>query len=181
MFDFSRNYFELFDLPVTFTPDQGLLQERYRALQKQVHPDRYAHAPDQEQRVSLQFSMHVNEAFQTLKTPLLRAQYLLGLKGSGGDTEHAATHDAGFLMEQMALREELAELRDTADARAALDELMARISAMRGVRIDELAIQLASDADDMLDAARESVRKLQFLDKLMAEAEAVESDLEGIY
>jgi molecular chaperone HscB len=164
---------------VTFTLDQGLLQERYRALQKQVHPDRFAHAPDQEQRVSLQYSMRVNEAFQTLKTPLLRAQYLLGLKG--GDTEHATTHDAGFLMEQMALREQLAELRDVADARAALGELMARISAMRGARIDELAVQLSSDADEMLDAARESVRKLQFLDKLMTEAEAVESDLEGIH
>ena len=181
MFDFSRNYFELFDLPVAFTLDQGLLKERYRALQKKVHPDRFAHAPDQEQRVSLQFSMHVNEAFQTLNAPLPRAQYLLQLKGAGGDTEHAATHDAGFLMEQMALREQLAELRNADDARAALDELMARISAMRGARIDELAVQLSSDADDMLDGARESVRKLQFLDKLMTEAEAVESDLEGIH
>ena len=67
MLDFSRNHFELFGLPVGFDMDRDLLAERYLALQAAVHPDRFASAPDQERRLSMQASTRVNEAFQTLK------------------------------------------------------------------------------------------------------------------
>ena len=77
----TQNFFELFDIPVAFQIDSGLVAERYRKLQQALHPDRFANASDSERRLSVQRTAQVNEAFQTLKSPLLRARYLLQLKG----------------------------------------------------------------------------------------------------
>ena len=107
MLDFSKNYFELFGLPVDYTVDRGDLSERYRELQRVVHPDRFASASEQERRLSMQGSTLINEAFQTLKDPMLRARYLLSLHGVDMETKDS-TQDMEFLMEQMELREELA-------------------------------------------------------------------------
>ena len=118
MFDFSKNYFDLFGLPVGFRVDGAALAERYRDLQKVVHPDRYANAPEAEQRLALQQATRVNEAFETLRDPLQRARYLLQLNGMDPDQETATTRDTEFLMQQMELRESLAEVRGQADPQA---------------------------------------------------------------
>jgi molecular chaperone HscB len=110
--DFSRNHFELFGLPVGFALDRELLAERFRALQDAVHPDRFARASDQERRLSMQASTRVNEGFQVLKDPLQRALYLLGLHPD--PSAEAVPQDPGFLMEQMELRETLADAQPLA-------------------------------------------------------------------
>jgi molecular chaperone HscB len=81
MIDFSRNHFELFGLPERFQFDAALLDRAYHRLQGEVHPDRYAAAGATEQRLALQSSARVNEAYQALKDPVARAQYLLLLHG----------------------------------------------------------------------------------------------------
>ena len=72
-FDFNRNHFELFGLPLTFALDSAELESAYRNLQGQVHPDKFAHLSDAEKRASMQWSSRVNEAYQALRTPLNRA------------------------------------------------------------------------------------------------------------
>lgn len=178
MFDFSKNYFELFGFSVSFIVDTGELAQRYRELQKVVHPDRFANASEQEQRLSLQHATRVNEAYQTLKDPLRRAQYLLSLNGIDMQAEKETTRDTAFLMEQLELREELAGARDQQDPHATLDRLMGRITAMINKQVAQIAMQFESATPEQLDAARESVRKMQFLNKLHAEAEAQEAELE---
>jgi molecular chaperone HscB len=79
--DFNKNYFELFNLPVEFGIDRALLSERYRRLQQDMHPDRYATASAQQQRIAVQYSALVNEAYATLNKPLSRALYLLKMAG----------------------------------------------------------------------------------------------------
>jgi len=79
--DIAQNFFELFGLDASFDLDLQLLSERYRELQREHHPDRHAHKGEREQRLAVQATAHLNEAFETLKTPLLRAQYLLKLEG----------------------------------------------------------------------------------------------------
>ena len=79
--DLTQNHFELFGLPVAFDIDSQQLAERYRELQRTLHPDRYASASAQEQRLAVQYSGLVNEAYSTLNRPLSRALYLLGLAG----------------------------------------------------------------------------------------------------
>ena len=178
MFDLSRNHFELFGLPVDFIVDGDALAERYRELQRVVHPDRYASASDQEQRLALQQATQVNEAYETLKDPVKRAQYLLGLKGIDMDAQQETTRDTAFLMEQLQLREELENARNADDPEAVLDELMGQIGSMIRTLVAQMAIQFEEGTPEQLEAARESVRKMQFLNKLHAEAEALEAELE---
>ncbi len=178
MLDFSKNYFELFGLPVGFVVDMDAIAERYRELQRVVHPDRFANASDQEKRLSMQGATLVNEAYQTLRDPLKRAIYLLSLHGVDIDVEKETTHDTAFLMEQLALREELEQAVSAADPYAVVGELMDRIGLQIKSLLAQMAIHFESPTPENLDAARELVRKMQFLQKLYSEAEAAEARLD---
>lgn len=170
--DFQRNYFQLFDLPVDFTLDATQLGERYRHLQRELHPDRYAGASAHEQRLAVQYSALVNEAYATLRKPLSRALYLLELAGLSGERVAAEPLDGGFLITQMELREKLEGMEDLVDPESALDHLVAEIR-------DDVALLQAQFAQayaegDLSGAAGSCVR-MQYLDKLLSEAEQLES------
>lgn len=174
-----RNHFELFGLPVRFTVDVEQLAERYRDLQRTVHPDRYANATDQERRLSVQRAAQINEAFQALRDPLVRARYFLELHGVQVDNERDTAMDPGFLMEQMELREALSEVREHADPQGELARLFTSVN----VRIREITGLLEKDlarvTPEALRQARDNVRKLQFLSRLREEALELEAELEG--
>lgn len=178
MIDLSKNYFELFGLPVSYRVDVAALSGRYRELQRVVHPDKFSSASAHEQRLALQHATQVNQAFETLKDPLKRAQYLLLLHGIDEASGQQTTSDKAFLMEQLDLREELAGAKHQADPQAALDDLMGRISAMIKKLVAQIAMQFEVGTEEQLTAARESVRKMQFLNKLHQEAENLEAELE---
>ncbi len=178
MLDFSKNYFELFDLPMGFALDAKRLAERYRTLQAVTHPDRFAASADQEKRVSLQASTQVNEAYRTLKDPLERAKYLLSLHTGDQDAGCETTHDGGFLLEQMELRETLAEAQSSPDPYTAVANVLTQL-AERSVALDkELEGLFAEPSAANLEAAREIVRKLQFIDKCRRDAEDLEAALD---
>lgn len=176
MLDFSRNHFELFGLPVGYALDPELLAERFRALQSAVHPDRFASASDQERRLSMQASTRVNEAFQTLKDPLKRALYLLTLHPDPGP--QAIAQDTAFLMEQMELRETLADAKGARDPQAAVAGVLDHIVRAERAIGTELTGLFSDPSPDDLAAARAAVHKLQFLDKCRRDAEALEADLD---
>jgi molecular chaperone HscB len=178
MLDFSKNYFELFGLPVAFKVDADTLAEHYRELQRVIHPDRYANASEQERRLSLQAASLVNEAYETLQDPIARAAYLLTLHGIDLDAKQKTTQDMAFLMEQMELREELAEIRNQPDPYAAIVALTGRIRRQIKDLIGEMAPQFESVTPAKLEAAQELLHKMRFLQKLRREAETVEAELE---
>lgn len=160
MIDFSKNYFALFDLEPVFQIDLAPLEKNFRALQAQVHPDKFSSAGDAERRLSMQCSTHVNTAYQTLKTPLTRARYLLSLQGVDTQEETNTAMPTQFLMEQMEWREAISDARDlTTLNKIALQLRSANLSLLEeiGQRIDQ--------QHDYAGAA-EAVRKLRFLDKL---------------
>src|SRR6266700_1784834 len=103
----NQNHFELFGLPARFEVDLSQLDTRYRELQRDVHPDRFAAAPDAERRVSMQRATRVNEAYQTLKSPLKRAVYILQLRGVDPKLETNTAMPSEFLMEQISWRERI--------------------------------------------------------------------------
>jgi len=74
-------HFALFDLQPDFRIDQQLLSARYRELARVTHPDRFADASAQDQRLALEHSARLNEAYQVLRSAPLRARYLLALRG----------------------------------------------------------------------------------------------------
>jgi len=175
--DFSQSYFDLFGLPVGYAVDRDLLAERYRALQSAVHPDRFASATEQERRLSMQAATHVNEAFQTLKDPLQRALYLLSLHPDPGP--QSTPHDTAFLVEQMELRETLAQARETPDPQATITGVLAHIGQAEQAIGAELTRLFSDPTAEHLAAARTAVHRLQFLDKCRRDAEALEGALEG--
>jgi molecular chaperone HscB len=163
--DFSKNHFELFDLPQGFAVDAKRLAERYRALQAVIHPDRFAVAPDHQQIESLQASAQVNEAYRTLKDPLARARYLLTLYTGEPGTASEISKDGSLLMEQMELRETVAEAQSSSNPAAAVARVLTQL-AEQSVALDkELEGLFADPSPTNLESAREIVRKLQFLDK----------------
>src|SRR5467141_5399835 len=101
----NQNHFELFGLPARFAVDGASLEVRYRELQREVHPDRFAAAPESERRASMQLATRVNEAYQILKSPLRRAVYILQLRGVDPEFETNTAMPPQFLIEQMGWRE----------------------------------------------------------------------------
>lgn len=181
MFDFSKNHFELFGLPVGFRLDREQLDARYRSLQRALHPDRYATGTDQEKRLSMQAATRVNEAYNTLKDGLARARYLLELHGVDLGADNETTRDTAFLMEQMELREALEAARSHPDPYPQISELLARINRDVKILSGQLALSFETPTPEHLEAARDTVSKMQFLQKFRADAEHLEAQLDEAY
>ena len=164
--DFSQTYFELFGLPATYALDRERLDRAYRELQNTVHPDKFAAKSETEKRVAMQWATKVNEAYQTLKQPITRGVYLLQLQGIDAMSAHDTSIAPAFLMQQMEWREAIDVARNAKDV-AALDRLRSELdTAYRAV--DKTLADLL-DVDKNPVAATEAVRKLKFMDKLLAE------------
>ena len=172
--ELSQNYFEIFGLPVDFSLDINSLTERYRELQKTVHPDRFANASDRDRRLAVQQAALINEALETLKSPLKRARYLLQLNGIQFDDEKETHLDPEFLMEQMELREAVADVRQQTDPFARLGELMSTIQYKQDLMTDRLQ---EMNSKQEFETAKIQVQKLQFLEKLKQDCESLEEDL----
>jgi molecular chaperone HscB len=170
-----QNHFELFDLPAAFAVDAAALDSAYREVQGRVHPDKFVNASDAEKRVAMQWATRANEAYQTLKHPQKRAQYLCELHGVDLQTESNTAMPMAFLMQQMEWREELGDARAAKDVDA-LEALDAQLRGERKSRLAEVGKLL--DAGDYA-AAAQVVRALMFLDKFGDEVrfafEAVEA------
>jgi molecular chaperone HscB len=172
----TQNYFELFALPQRFALDRETLDARYRALQRSVHPDRYARSSDHERRLSMQRAAQINAAYQALKDPLSRGRYLLDLCGHGAASDNGG-QDPEFLEQQMELRERLAEVRHDDNALRALDALAQDIE--RSYRELEARLGQALDGPDAdRGQAAGLIEKMQFFARLREEVQALQADLE---
>jgi len=173
----SLNHFQLFKLPESFAIDIPQLTERYRDLQRAVHPDRYANASEQERRLAMQHTAQLNEAYQVLKKPLARARYLLELQGVDFNDERDTQQDPMFLMEQIELREALEEIQDSGDPQAKISGIMQSIDSREKQLFEEVQSYLLSKDEQNQKAAKTVIHKLQFMTKLRQEAEDKEADL----
>jgi molecular chaperone HscB len=170
-----QNHFELFNLPKQFAVDAAALDSAYRDVQSRVHPDKFVSATDAEKRVAMQWATRANEAYQTLKNPQKRAQYLCELNGVDLQTESNTAMPMAFLMQQMEWREELGDARAAKDS----DALESLDDQLRKARKQQLAqIEQQIDAGDF-QAAAQGVRALMFLEKFGEEVrfafEAIEA------
>src|SRR5512133_1447020 len=111
----QSNDFELFGLAPQFAQDRATVDARWKDLQRQAHPDKFTAQGAAAQRVAMQWSVRINEAYQRLKNPLKRAAYLCELHGAPVNAENNTAMPAAFLMQQMQWREELDEARGAKD------------------------------------------------------------------
>ena len=172
-----QNYFELFNLPASPQIDQQDLAVRYRELQRTVHPDRFAAGSDHEQRLSLQYTTFVNEAYDVLGSDLKRSIYLLKLKGVEISDTEKTTVEPAFLMQQIELRE---TLDDIDQAEKPLEELVSmrqHVDSILVTLISEFKTHLSNESEESLELAATVVRKMQYMYKLIQEIDLQEEEL----
>jgi molecular chaperone HscB len=162
----QANDFELFELPQQFALDRAQLDDRWKALQREVHPDRFAAQGAAAQRVAMQWSVRINEAYQRLKDPLRRAAYLCELRGVPVQAENNTAMPTAFLMQQMAWRE---TLEDTTQL-SALEALADQVAAER--RSLQQSLGQLLDVQQDIQAAVGQVRALMFIERFAAEVDA---------
>jgi molecular chaperone HscB len=174
MIDFSLDYFALFGLQPQYRFDPEKLDAAYHALQRAVHPDRFAAAGETERRVALQSSARVNEAYRALKDPVARAQYMLSLQGIDALAETNTALPEAFLQRQLERREAIAEAEAAGDRRGLT--VLLRQTHANATEI-ELALAGHLDAREWL-AARDAVRELRFLTKVAGDVETAIGECE---
>lgn len=167
----QSNDFELFELPLAYALDRAVLDERWKVLQREVHPDRHAAADAQTQRQAMQWSVRINEAYQRLKDPLQRAAYLCELHGAPIQAENNTAMPPAFLMQQMEWRESLEE----APSADAVEDLADEVAAARKRMLAQL--QVTADEQHDWPALAGQVRALMFVERF---ARDVESRLEQL-
>jgi molecular chaperone HscB len=169
----ANDDFDLFGLPRRFALDRGELDSRRRALQAEVHPDRFAGADAASRRAAMQSAVRVNEAYARLGDPLKRAAYLCELAGAPVRAEDNTAMPLEFLRRQMAWRESL----DDAASREQVDALARELANERRVAYERLAGELDERRD--FAAAAEQVRALMFIERFAADVDDRLVALEG--
>lgn len=167
------DHFARLELPRRFDVDAADLDRRYFALQRQLHPDRFASRSARERAVSQSQAVALNEAYEILKDPLSRAEYMLRLNGVDVNPDGCNTvRDPTLLMEQMERREALAE----AATREAIEKIAAetRRELERGLATTAKAFEKHD-----LEAAEVEVTRLKYLSKLLDETRVRRARLAG--
>jgi molecular chaperone HscB len=158
--------FELFGLQPQFAQDRSVIDERWKQLQRQAHPDRFADQGPAAQRLAMQWSVRINEAHQRLKDPLRRAAYLCQLRGAPVDAHDNTAMPAQFLVQQIEWREAL----DEADDIDALEALAEQTRAQSAQAFEQLAHSLDVQGD--AGQAAGWVRSLMFMERFSQEVDA---------
>ena len=158
--------FELFQLPVQFAQPRELIDVRWKELQREAHPDKFAAQGAAAQRLAMQWSVRINEAYQRLKDPLQRASYLCELHGARINAENNTAMPPAFLIQQMEWREALEDARTLAELESIADETSAAQQAQLAVIAHALDV-----VHDHAKAANE-VRSLMFIQRFGNEVEA---------
>ena len=153
--------FALFQLPQQYAIDLISLEQSWKALQRHAHPDMHAQADASAQRLSMQWSVRINEAYQRLKNPVKRAAYLCELLGVPIAAETNTAMPTEFLVQQITWREAL----DSADSTAEMDALLAEVKAYRDTLLAECGHFLDVVSDPQIAAL--SVRALMFVDRFI--------------
>ena len=162
----QSNDFELFGIPVQFAQDRAQIDARWKELQREAHPDKFAAQGPAAQRLAMQWSVRINEAYQRLKNPLKRASYLCELHGAPINAENNTAMPSGFLMQQMEWREALE------DAESIDDLYKIALESKTGGREQLLKIEQTLDGQKDFPEAAQQVRSLMFIERFAREVDA---------
>ena len=160
------NYFELFNIPVSFKVDIVKLQRKFVSLQKKYHPDFFANASVKEQEEALQMSSLANKAIKILQSQEATIRYVLQLKGLLKDDEKYKL-PTGFLMEVMELNELKMDGADDAELQQRTKALQNNIHQIIAPVLDNYLDDVTPIAD--LELVKEYYFKKKYLDRLATE------------
>jgi molecular chaperone HscB len=157
--------FTLFGLAPQFAQDRAAIDARWKELQREAHPDKFAAQGAAAQRVAMQWSVRINEAYQRLKDPLKRASYLCEMNGAAVNAENNTAMPPAFLVQQMEWREGLDEARTEAE----LESISTDLASARGDVLQQCADLLDNHKD--YQAAVGQVRALMFIERFAEDVE----------
>lgn len=163
--------FELLGVAKQFKQQSSDLTERWKLLQAQVHPDRFANGSSTEKRMAMQWSVRVNEAYQRLKSPLSRAIYLCELNQHTIGAEDNTAMPKQFLMQQMEWLEALDEAESQSDVTGIAQQVQQELDHTIA------ATEKALDQDHDMKAAVEQIRNWMFLARFMERVQARQRQL----
>ena len=172
MISLQASDFELFGLPAAFSLDRVLLDLQWKSLQREAHPDRFASEGASAQRIAMQWSVRINEAYNRLKNPLKRAAYLCELNGAAVNAENNTSMPSAFLMQQMEWREALDDCKavKVVDSKIqGLEKLLEEVDTSHAESLKQIASLI--DADQNFSAAVGQVRALMFIEKFAQEVQ----------
>jgi molecular chaperone HscB len=191
------DYFTFLGLPRKLNLDANDLEQRFRGLSRQLHPDYFFNAPPAERRASLERSSYLNDAYRTLKQPVTRVEYLLQLEGLAARSPEEASKQVppDLLEEVFSLNEELDEIREMRASGAPEDAWKSRLERARGpieakrashaAQLDELSTRWdglvdrdapAGERRPVLEALRERVLERNYINNLLA---GIEREMTG--
>ena len=172
MISLQASDFELFGLPAAFALDRSQLDLQWKSLQREAHPDRFASEGAAAQRLAMQWSVRINEAYNRLKDPLKRAAYLCELNGAAVNAENNTSMPSAFLMQQMEWREALDDCKavKVVDSKIdGLEKLLEEVNACHAACLKQIASLI--DEDQNFTAAVGQVRALMFIEKFAQEVQ----------
>ncbi len=161
----AETYFELLDLPVSLLLEPQVLERKFQALQRQVHPDMYVSKTPQEQQIAMARSAAAGEAYQTLKDPISRAKYVLAIRGV--DLESHTLNDPELLGEVMETQEALSEMTDKEEMKKTAAELGKKVETC----LKEADDLLEHHGDFALSPVTQMVIRAQYYNKLKQDCE----------
>ena len=172
MISLQASDFELFGLPAAFELDRSQIDLQWKSLQREAHPDRFASEGAAAQRIAMQWSVRINEAYNRLKDPLKRAAYLCELNGAAVNAENNTNMPTAFLMQQMEWREALDDCKalKASDAKdEALEKLLDEVDGSHAQALKQIAKLI--DVEHNFPAAVGQVRALMFIEKFAQEVQ----------
>jgi molecular chaperone HscB len=137
----GASYFAFFGLPQKLAIEPASLEGHFHMLSWKLHPDNFVRAGEFERNLSLERSSQLNDAYRTLRDPIVRVEYLLehlGVRKEGTTKQQAPPE---LLEEVFELNESLDELRE---ARAAGGD----VAALQG-RLEAAQQNFQEDLDDV--------------------------------
>jgi molecular chaperone HscB len=158
--------FELFEIPAQFAQNRSVLDAKWKDLQREAHPDKFAAQGAAAQRIAMQWSVRINEAYNRLKDPLKRATYLCELNGAPIEAHTNTSMPPAFMMMQIEWREALEEA-GTAEELEKIEHQTANYKHEQLSKIEQFI-----DAKHDYAAAANEVRALMFVARFVGEIEA---------
>ncbi len=149
------DYFALFEMPRNLWIEMSGLEQKFLQLSWKLHPDNFVNASEQEREFSLKRSSELNDAYRTLRDPVARVEYLLGIEGTRKEGEHKQQAPPELLEEVFELNESLDELRKAKASGGDLAALKSRLESAEKhfqEKLGEVDAQLQSAAKEW-DAA----------------------------
>lgn len=166
MTSLSSNDFQLFGLPQTFAQDRAAIDAQWKNLQREAHPDKFVAQGGAAQRLAMQWSVRINEAYQRLKDPLKRATYLCEINGAPINAETNTAMPSDFLIRQISWREALDEAKTAEN----IDRIALQVNMDSREQLSEL--EQLIDGQGNFPAAAQRVRSLMFTERFAAEIQS---------